>query len=440
MSAPSPALNPRVDAPVFDASKPRSVVRINGASYLPKHWTVNRNGHGATDDATFSLSLKMNPDFSRMLAQSGEKAFKPVPISIWAGYPSNPLPGSTSIDGMVQRFLGNADIYEATPDADDVTFTCRSLAAPLVDQKLTSAPMNMTAQQFAQAFATALGLKLNVVLAPGVTPITIQEMLGREYEGGSSFNAVVFNMHPWDILLQCALFDDTDVWVDGNVLNYASPSLIKRNRVVVPYGSLMREPKLSHSLQLNRNIRVEVRSWSTKTRTAVAVRAEGNPNDGITISQTSRTSTTSPIFGTPSVVSTSISPTGVASTISTTSGGVVNATTALGSEPTKQIYKIVDRHGLNLANANKLAQSLWRQYSAQEYAIEFSLRMTPSLLKTLSITSLFAVSGLPYALFNRTGMANEGYYPRTIVETFDSKEGWDLSVVAVNHVLPSGAV
>ena len=92
-----------------------------------------------------------------------------------------------------------------------MTFTARSLAAPLVDQKITSAPMNMTAPEFAGAYAKALGLTLNTQLLPGTQPITIQQMLGREFVGGPAFNSLVYNMRPWDILLQCALFDDTEV-------------------------------------------------------------------------------------------------------------------------------------------------------------------------------------------------------------------------------------
>jgi hypothetical protein len=406
---------------------------INGEPYIPIRWSVNKNGHGAADDASITLSIKNNPDFSVQLFQTGNSDFVPVPIAIYAGFPTNPQAGSLSTTGMSLRFIGNADLYTADVDGNEVTFTGRSLAAPMLDTKLTSAPMNMTAPQFAQAYATRLGLTLNVLLEdPNEQPVTIQQMLGREYIGGPQLNAFVYNLHPWDILLKCALFDDVDVWVDNNTLNYVAPTKVQRTVCAIAYGQFLMAPKLSHSVLFNKNIRVEVRSYQHHSKIATVYRAEGDASSGVTVTSSSKYVVSAPVFGTTETTSTTISPTGQTTTVSSSSGGKTGATTGSESESNRQVYTFYPRN-LNPAKCSSFAQSMWRQLSAQEYSMEFSVMMTPSILSQLSISSLLKITGLPYSNFNRAGSVNDGYYPRKLVETYDpASGGWDVSVTCIN--------
>jgi hypothetical protein len=454
MTVPVSSVNPptpTVFSPYYEQNVPHAVVMIDGTAYIPVSYHITFNAHGATDDATVTLTISNNPDFTLNLYQWSAlpdgSALPSIPIfmEIWAGFRDTPAP-TTDLSGLTQRFLGILDSYSMNPDADEVTFTCRSLASPFVDQKLTSAPMGMTSVDFVQKLANGIGLKTNIALVKGVKPITIQETLGREFiSGGANFNASVFNLHPWDLFLQTALFDDVDVWVDRDTLNYIAPSLVKRTTVNLQYGGDGTSPGIlrpvgTHSAQLNKNIRVEVRTWMKKTNQSTVYRVD-SASGGVIVQPNSRSTyrTSTPVFGTNSTVSTSISSTGAQSTsISSGSGGGFSGTTTAASESGKMIYKVF-RPNLTPARCNQLALSLWRQYSMHEFALSFDLPVTMARLADFSITSLLRVSGLPYDQFN-THDKSDMYYPRQIVESFDASSGWVWSVQCVNAVLPSGGV
>ena len=467
----------------YEENVPHAVVIINGAPYVPYSYRATFNGHGATDDATIVLTLSNNPDFTASLANDGGPAGNlvalpdgtlavalpnasggvtttpateaqiaafdsggpntPIFVEIWAGFRNTPA-ATTDLSGLTQRFSGLLDAYSMAPDADEVTFTARSLASPFVDQKLTSAPMGQTSIQFVNAMAAAIGLTANIALVDGVKPITVQETLGREFVSSANFNTALFNLHPWDLMLQMALFDDVDVWVSGNTLNYIAPSKVQRTTINLTYGGDGQTPGIlrpvgTHSTQLNKNIRVEVRSYTEKIKQSVVYRVDST-DPGITVTSSTKTiSASMPLFGTDQVVSTHISPTGQKSVaISSGSGGGFAGTTSAASESGKMIYKVY-RPNLTAQRCNQLALAMWRQYSMHEFALSFDLPVTQARLADFSITSLLRVSGLPYDAFNSHNSADM-YYPRQIVESFDTTSGWMWSVHAVNSVLPEGAV
>jgi hypothetical protein len=447
---------PFASVPAFTETNPRSVVQINGTSYLPTTWSTTRNGHGATDDATITLPIKGNPDFSIELfngplttdsspANSGTTAPDDTPVyaQIFAGYPQDLTPGSLTTQGMTTRFLGVVDLYTVQCDDNTVSFTCRSLAAPLVDNKITNVALGMTSVQFAQALANALNLNTAITnfAQYGLTPITLQEMLGREFIGGSNFNTALYNLKPWDVLLQCAQFDDADVWVDGDTLNYQVADFVQRKKIALGYGSggiaQIVKPVLTHSIQFSKNIRVEVRSYQRKTRLSTVTRTDTAANGGVILTQSSKTVTSAPIFGTPNTVSSSTNPaTGITSTTESSSSGgnVSSGFTSPGSESGKETYKIY-RPNISPAAANALAQALWRKYSEQEYALSFSVPMSPALFSSWSITALLEITGLPYSEFNTE------FYPRRYTESWNPEgDGWMLSPECVNHVLAQGSV
>lgn len=472
-------LSPVTFNPYYEQNVPHAVVVLDGVRYIPVSYKATFNAHGVTDDVTFVLTLSDNPDFTAALFRGPGKLLltavnvlldpnspnltpaqqaqvnaatqnTPIFVQVWAGFRDTPAP-TTDITGLTQRFYGILDTYSMDVDGDEVTFTARSLASPFVDQKLTFAPLNMSSLQFVQAMAKAIGLKTTdangnstVAVLPGAHPITLQETLGREFIGGPNFSATVFNMHPWDLFIQTALFDDCDVWVANDTIFYLPPSLVPRTNVNLQYGGDGQSPGLirpvgTHSVQLNKNIRVEVRTYSRKTRQSTVYRVD-SASSGIVVSfNTTTVSTSSPIFGTSGTTSTSISPTGGSSTtVSNSTGGGFAGTTSAASESGKLIYKLY-RPNLTPQRCNQLAMALWRQYSMHEFSLSFELPVTAALLKTFSITSLLRIGGLPYDQFNSHNKADM-YYPRQIVESFDTQSGWAWSVQAVNSVLPQGAV
>jgi hypothetical protein len=478
----STALQPVVYTPTFETNQVACVVVIEGVPYLPVHATIEHNAHGATDSAEFTLPVSSNPDFSVMFARSDgtggtpNNALVPVYVSIYAGFPANRVPESLDFSQLSQRFFGIVDLYSAQIGANEVTFKCRSMAAPLVDFPVTSLAMNVTTTQLVTALAQSVGLTPNILLNPNNPPLYVQEVFANEFVGGQNFASTVVNERAWDLLLKCALFDDVDVWVSqiGGIsfLNYCAPGLIPRTTVGLTYGTDIEEITVEHSIQYAKNIHVEVHSYNKRIKQSTSFSVDSNDPGGITSTPTTKTVTSSPIFGTSGQVSTSVSPTGVSTTTQTSfSGGSTTASTSPGRESAKERYVVYPRN-LSPIACQQLAQSMWRQISMQEYRMTLTIPMTTLFLfafDTSGISILLNVMGLPYRNANSvfsgtapitntatlsyagspvvtsntvtTTRTDTRYWPRRITETIDpSGAGWKLVVESVNHSLPQGQI
>jgi hypothetical protein len=215
----------------------RIVVVIDGLRYsvVDAQWT--ENGHGAGDSASIVVPLSTNPDFPVQLfrgqavndsglsnaqgvidlvnATEGAAQQADVVVELWLGFPQNPTVDPTSIEQLDRWFLGEVDLYKGVFQDNTVTFSCRSLAAHLLDDHITAVSMNQTVGAFLAQQATRLGLPAPVVKPlPGNKPATIQEVLQYDQVGGQQFSAALYGMHPMDLAIRGAQVDDTDVWVN----------------------------------------------------------------------------------------------------------------------------------------------------------------------------------------------------------------------------------
>jgi hypothetical protein len=458
------ALQPVTYTQKYEAKPVRAVVQLEQGKYLLTRYDIEFNAHGATDEAEVTMPISSNPDFSVMFQRNEQNADLPVYVVIYAGFPGNPSPGSTDVSGLSQRFFGIVDIYSARFAENTVTFRCKSLAAPLVAFPVTGLAMAQTSAQLIQEQAGLLGLRTNIQLAN--PPVTVQQVFASEFIGGQNFAASIANVKAWDLFIKCAMFDDADVWVTNDVLNYCSPGLIDRNTISLVYGTDLVSLDVDHSIQYAKNIRVEVHSYQKRIRQATTHRIETNPFGGIIETPSVKTVTSSPVFGTAEQVSTSTSPTGIVSTTtSTLSGGARTATTSPGSESAKEIY-VYYIPNLTPQMCQQVARAIWRQISMLEYRVTAVIPMTVDLLKNFDITMLLNITGSPYKNANsvfvgtNTAMAttqngstatsntvqgpntDTRYWPRRITETFDPKDknGWSIRAETVSHTLPAGAV
>jgi hypothetical protein len=419
-------------APSYSSSTPRFVAAIDGTRVLGASYEIAFNAHGSTDHATVTLPISSTPDWTTALFRDPAAATnKPVYISIYAGFPSSvSAPANPNdLSQLGQRFYGIVDQYSGTFEDDTVTFTARSLAGVLVDTDITTQGMkNVTTVQFITEQAERFGLKVDI--DPKIAPATMMQVLSMATIAG------VRKISIWQLLLLCAQRDDADIWVSLDTLHYYAPYNIVRNKVTRAWGKDCSGLSATHSPQFSKNIRVEVRSYSKKTKTSTAARATSNPNGGISTQVATRTVTSSPVFGTTEAITQATSSTGVVTTtVSNTTGGAFNGTAQTGAaESGKEIYVYYVRN-LKPQEALDMAQKIWRQISMHEYAIALKFPMTPDILKAFAITSLIVLSGAPWVL------VNDQYWPRTITENFEpSGDGWHLTVDAVNHTLPMGAV
>jgi hypothetical protein len=109
-------------------------------------------------------------------------------------FPQNAQVAATDISQLQRFFLGEVDAYSGKFAEDTVTFSCRSLAAHLVDDKLTAVSMNQTMTAFMADQATKYGLPMPVVSialdqAAGVPGATVQEVL--------AYATIAFARSPW---------------------------------------------------------------------------------------------------------------------------------------------------------------------------------------------------------------------------------------------------
>ena len=446
--------------PQYQENAPRAVVVIDGKRYIPNRYTINKNAHGATDTATVTLPIVSNPDFSAelfrgpvgqdnsqtdwnklttqqvqtLLAQPSNVDTSPVIVEIYAGFPANGNISDLQLTHETRRFLGNLDVYSPKWGANTVTFAVRSLAQPLVDSKLQQFANNKTTTQFIQEQAASAGLKAVVNIADSGT--YLQEVLGFDNVGGNNYAATIYGMHPWDLILRSAQFDDADAWVDDNTLHYESPSLVQRNTVTIHYGTdLKDDAESTHSPLFSKNIVVKVRSYNKRTKTSHTTRITTAPGGGAIVEQSVKNVTSSIVPGTNQTLSTYIDKNGASvATLNSSTGGNFNGVGQSGGrESGKEVYPFYLKN-ISPATANKLARAIWRAISMQEYTTSGTVAVTNSTLANIKITSIVNVTGLAYYFFNTK------YWPRQIDEVFDIAEGWTMHLVMVSHVPPAGAV
>jgi len=429
-------------------AKPYSVIVLNGKSYVPLTWDIDNNAHGATGSATVTLDIGSNPDFTQELFRGDSPLVPsdtsgiaitdntPVYIQIYAGFPSS-LASETDTSQLVLLWYGTVDQYSAMFHADRVTFACRSFAAPLVANRITRISMSETSVAFLQYEATRIGMNFVPILPPGYSPITIQQVLGQEFIGGANFASALYGKRIWDLGIQCAMFDNVDLWVDKDTVYYAATNLIPRQTIALSYG---RDIEVdggltgTHSPQFSKNVQVELHTYQPRTRMSRSVHIASTPDGGYSVTPQSREVTSQPIFGTPDLVTTATSGDGTVTVTTTSStGGAFSSKTGIASESGKERY-IYFVPNQNQAALNNLGQSIWRSISQHEYAIDFEIAVTPELLAQLNITSKVKLSDVPYRYFN------DVYFSRTMRLRMSPLEGLRASFQAVNHLLPQGAV
>ncbi len=335
------------------------------------------------------------------------------------------------------------DTYSSELENNITMFTCRSLAFPLTSTKIVT-PFPREESVTTIAWIAQQAKRFGLKMAPpklANPPVLMIDVLGSEFITG------VRGWFIWDLMLQCAQIDDVDLWVDRTgTLHYEAASLVgnpdgQRAKVYYQWGMNCKGLTSTHSPQFSKNVRVQVHSWTPRTRTASVTRVQTNPDGGITTNSYTRTVTSTPIFGTTSSITTSISSNGTVTTSEgTTGGGGASGGTGIENESgvEKYIYFVRNK---TLAQCEAMAQQIWRQISMHEYTIKVIAPATPADLKNMDVDAKIILTGHPMSQFNLdTNGAQRGYWPREITEYFDPKAGFFWEIDAVSHELPQGAV
>lgn len=425
------ALAPFAKKPVFETLHPRLLVKIDGQPYTPLSYSFTSNAHGATDTATVEIPIEGNPDWTIVIQRDDSlgNADEPVTIEIYAD--------ANNTGQFVRRFVGVVGSYDVEEDDGITSFSCLSLAAPLTSTKITTpfgSPTGsgdgVTTVSFIEQQAARFGLTPKITLGPNQQPGTMRSVLASQFVTG------VRNWVIWDLMLQCAKYDDVDVWVDREgVLHYEAADQIERALLQYSWGQNIKRLRCTHSPQFSKNVQVEVRSYVKKTRTSAITRVTSLKGGGISIKSSSRTVTRNPSFGTATVTETSISSNGSSSTtVSSSSGGASNSgLTSFQKESGKEKYVFYVANKTP-QQCNDLAQKDWRQISMHEYSISMTVPVTLAALPIMDVSANLQLYGTRMALFSTK------YWPRQITEACDPTSGWMWDIDALSHELAQGAV
>jgi hypothetical protein len=432
MSQVPPAIGADNFEQYYESSSPVAVARINGACYYVEEFDIDLNAHGATSSGSIVLQIRSNPDFSQSFANVGGTA---VTGEIFVGWPTawNPN-GQASIDGLIRAYYGLVAQYDPKFASDRVTFELRSLASPLVDEKIQQLATNVTTVDFINKVCAQFGL--GFVPMPGQPPLMVQEVLAELYIGGADFSAAIHGMRIWDLILQCASFDNVDVWEDQGTVYYVAPWLIERQTVDVMYGrDLAMDDGLvcSHALMFAKDVQVEVRSGQQRVSSSNATRIVTNGDSGISVTSVNKVTTGSPQWGTPNIVTTTYGPNGEVISVKQVSGGKFSSGyTSQGKESTAQRY-ILKLPNASPAACNAYAISQWRKISQHEYTVQMRMPFRKDT-GVIPLSALISLSNVPYAKFNDT------YYPRKLRLSGGSSRAFMYEIDAVNHSLPVGGL
>lgn len=449
MAAVPPTVAPRTPNPLgtfkqtnVGSAQPACVVQVYGKSFVPVSVEMVRTWLGISDTASIVVPITDDVDWSTLLkAPTNDDGA--VVCSVYVGFPQNPVPNSLDVSQLTRRFYGVlVPQYSGKGLANEVTFECSSMAVLLQVEKMVKVTANMTTVDFVKACAAQVpGLKTDIRLG-GQTPFTLKAVFARDLVVGTH------NIRPWDMMEACAEADDAVLWLDQDTLRYVSPDQFGSNgapKVDLAFGTDLIDWEGTHAPQYNKNIEVEVRTWTPKTSVSYSNKTVTGP-DGPMTTTTTRTSTSVPDWGTSGQTTYSYSGNGsVTSTTRSSSGGLFSSgATTIPRDSSKERY-ILRIPGISKADADKRALQEWRRLSRYEYACTFEFAVTPQNLAWVGdMETQYALSGLPMAAFNSNAKAPY-YHQRRTTERIEMPQGsgadagFHVMVEAVNHALPQGS-
>lgn len=428
-SGEQPVQNIPLKGRVYQENVPVAKAVVNSVVLRVSEYTITWNAHGILDTCDFTVPIYGNPDFTQTLLQNSTDT-SAIAASLYTGFPTNPI-GNYEVTQLSPRFVGQLDQYTIDHLTGTIKFQCRSLGAYLGDTRITTPVAYQTSAQLITAECKKINLATNIQIAGA--PIQLAEVFQREFVAG------VKNFRVWDLILQCAQYDDADVFVDGDTLYYVAPYLLdaSRNKVNLAIGQDLENCTAIHAPQYNRKIRVEVRSYIPATRTGTLTRIQTLSDGTVVQSVISKTATSSPIFGTTGVVTTGYAynqSTGTytkATGVSYKSGGTFSSSTSEIASTGLERY-VIYVAGIDAQKNVDRARALWRQISMHEWNVTLDLPIRKDLYPVINRFALINLSGSPYALVNAK------YWPRRITESSSVTSGAKWMIECVNHAPPLG--
>lgn len=169
------------------------------------------------------------------------------------------------LDGDVRTMIvGEADEIEVLPTEGKIAVSGRDLTGRLIDNRIQEAFQNKTASEVATILAQRRGLK--PVVTATTTPVSRFYSIDHDQVSHDQFSRAGTE---WDLLTKLAQFERFDVYVSGTELHF-EPAVDPAK--AEPYGIRwdqatrtgdVRSLRLTRSLTLAKDVKVEVRSWNS---------------------------------------------------------------------------------------------------------------------------------------------------------------------------------
>ncbi len=242
-----------------NARAPEVLVLVNG-QMLPGIIDVEINANNHLAASRFCLSVAL--DACGYAVWMGDSFMVEIKVGLAGGWAS-------LIYGAVDRL--DVDVGRGLVRADGRDLTSRFIAA-----RTRESFENQTASEIATTLAARHGLQA------AITATT--NLVGRNYRSGHS--RVTLDQHArstteWDLLIRLAEGEGFDVWVEGQVLNFAPPDQMANNLLLAPSDCMA--VRLRRLLMLSGGLEVSVKSWDCRGQKAVvqtAISATGTGGAG----------------------------------------------------------------------------------------------------------------------------------------------------------------
>ncbi len=356
----------------LQARQPRGLLNINGQRVPFLSWEVDQNSFYAADTFRFTVAISSLPSGRDATWWAGVTE---IDVEIFAGFPPNP--DSFTIADLQSLIVGRVDELTYDPHTQTIEASGRDLTGLLIDDKVTLKLTNQTSSQIATKLATQYGL--TPVVKATSTKVGVYYQIEHAKADASK--------PAWDLLTWLARKENFVVYIQGKELHFEPAPTAKQTprtfTFTPPSGAIGyssfdgTDIKVSRSLTLAKDVRVEVRSWNAKTKRVIIKTAQAAHSKN-------RVARRSPI------------PTGETQTYSYTIPGLTP----------------------------EAAQNRANQLAVEISAHEVKLEIEGPADNHLSRTDVIQLKGTPF---------DQVFFPDSIVRQMSIDEGYNWRIEAKNH-------
>lgn len=265
------------------ASKPRSIVLIDGNPAWFDSWTVNLNSTHHADDFTIDFPFRITknlpqgyfintPDFPSYLMTNSD-----IKVEVYAGYPADASNFSTGdLTRIMYGYVDTIDLRLGI-SGETVSLAGRNMIAPFLDSKTTEKYQNMTSSAIAQMFAAKHGLQAVVT--------TTYTLTGAYYNGDTV--EINKDISEWDLLTFLAEQEGFALRVMDNTLYFGSydtvvGSIASLDPLNYTWGQNIEDLAITRTPHAAKNLIIDVHSYDYnqgKHVRATAQRTSQRAND-----------------------------------------------------------------------------------------------------------------------------------------------------------------